>query len=721
MNTSTEAAAIADTSDTSEASTGREPIGSATYSPDDNKLRIYPLHRLSAEDYARVKAAGYAWAPRQELFVAPMWTPEREALAIELCGEIGDEDTSLTDRAEDRAERFEGYSERRADEAASARDGVARIADNIPFGQPILIGHHSERHARKDAEKIENGMRRAVKLWETASYWEQRAAGALRAAKYKELPDVRARRIKGIEADQRKAQKERDGAERFLALWQTAIEGGQGWKAERADGTPTTPRSRCLTLANMSAAGACDYGLWSDLDADRITPEEAARRAIASCERRIAWAAPWLNHYANRLAYERAMLAEAGGLVADRFDLQPGGVIDTTRGRRQVIVRVNRKDGRALSVTVAGQSWTVGVEEITDYQPPSEQAAAAVAAAVKVKPLCNYDGGASFARMTEAEYKALYEGSRLIRPVKATETHEAHRLRYVSGYLSAKHGGPAIAGYDIAPVFLTDAKIKPAPVNGGDPAKPPRKTTARKIAEAAGIDTAGQPDEAPAPAPTLRDIVRDATAPTLADVQAETARLQARNAAAAERKADGAEFDAMREALRTGQAVQVVSAPQLFPTPAEIAARMVALADVQAGECVLEPSAGTGAIARAVLDAVDTEVMAYEINPKLCAGLSSAFPPNQLQARCRDFLEVTDFQGGYPVVLMNPPFADGADIKHIKHARTFLAPGGRLVAICAAGPRQHAELQPLADSWEYLPAGTFAHTNVRAVLLTIRN
>ncbi|MEY9237736.1 hypothetical protein ABIF78_010117 [Bradyrhizobium japonicum] len=59
---------------------------SATYSPDDNKLRLYPAHRLDAEEYARVKAAGFKWAPRQELFVKPSWSPEAEDLLTELAG-----------------------------------------------------------------------------------------------------------------------------------------------------------------------------------------------------------------------------------------------------------------------------------------------------------------------------------------------------------------------------------------------------------------------------------------------------------------------------------------------------------------------------------------------------------------------------------------------------------------------------------------------------------
>ena len=44
-------------------------------------------------------------------------------------------------------------------------------------------------------------MRKAVKLWETSEYWQSRAKGTLRHAKYKELPTVRALRIKTIEGD----------------------------------------------------------------------------------------------------------------------------------------------------------------------------------------------------------------------------------------------------------------------------------------------------------------------------------------------------------------------------------------------------------------------------------------------------------------------------------------------------------------------------------------
>jgi hypothetical protein len=51
-------------------------------------------------------------------------------------------------------------------------------------------------------------MRKAVKAWETSQYWEYKAKGAIRAAKYKKLPAVRARRIKSLEADLRRLKTE---------------------------------------------------------------------------------------------------------------------------------------------------------------------------------------------------------------------------------------------------------------------------------------------------------------------------------------------------------------------------------------------------------------------------------------------------------------------------------------------------------------------------------
>lgn len=65
----------------------------ATYSPDDNKLRLYAASRLDPETYKKVHDAGFRWAPKQALFVAPAWTPGREDVLLSLAGEIEDEDS----------------------------------------------------------------------------------------------------------------------------------------------------------------------------------------------------------------------------------------------------------------------------------------------------------------------------------------------------------------------------------------------------------------------------------------------------------------------------------------------------------------------------------------------------------------------------------------------------------------------------------------------------
>ena len=72
-------------------------------------------------------------------------------------------------------------------------------------------------------------------------------------------------------------------------------------------------------------------------------------------------------------------------------------------------------------------------------------------------------------------------------------------------------------------------------------------------------------------------------------------------------------------------------------------------------------------------------------------------------------------------LIMNPPFENAVDIKHINHALTMLKPGGRLVALCTNGPRQREAFLDMAEYWEDLPAGSFkeAGTGVNVALMVI--
>ena len=157
---------------------------------------------------------------------------------------------------------------------------------------------------------------------------------------------------------------------------------------------------------------------------------------------------------------------------------------------------------------------------------------------------------------------------------------------------------------------------------------------------------------------------------------------------------------------------------------------MVKIAEIEPWHVVLEPNAGTGRIVDAIRAAKPAHLDMIEINPALCDALRAKYGLTYSECAPTDFLTTQapicpDSANGFDRILMNPPFKDGIDIAHIKHALTLLASGGKLVAICAGGSRQEKELHSLVEAcdglWEKLPAGTFAEagTNVATVLLTI--
>lgn len=84
------------------------------------------------------------------------------------------------ERLEAKMERREEWAEK-ARTRAAARFGTAdRVADGIPFGQPILVGHHSEGRARRDQERIHAGMSKGIEETKLADHHESAANGIAR-------------------------------------------------------------------------------------------------------------------------------------------------------------------------------------------------------------------------------------------------------------------------------------------------------------------------------------------------------------------------------------------------------------------------------------------------------------------------------------------------------------------------------------------------------------
>ncbi|MER7043638.1 DUF3560 domain-containing protein [Streptomyces jumonjinensis] len=116
-----------------------------------------------------------------------------------------------TDSAQDRAERFGQYADNAATKSESAWKRGHQIADAIPMGQPILIGHHSERHARRDQERIDNAMRSSISERDRAEHWSRRERAAAGYEQFRKDPARTLRRIEKLRAELRAVEKWQKG------------------------------------------------------------------------------------------------------------------------------------------------------------------------------------------------------------------------------------------------------------------------------------------------------------------------------------------------------------------------------------------------------------------------------------------------------------------------------------------------------------------------------
>lgn len=351
----------------------------ATYSPEDNKLRIYPDSvrvdsELDAAEYAAFKAAGYKWAAKQECFVCPRWTPTAEDWALRLAdsGEIEDEDYSPEERSADRAERFEGYRDKRAEEAGSRADAFA--------AGPQVFGNQSQSRAERQARRHDRHRTNAVSQWGKAEYWHQRTRGVIAHALFKSSPGVRRGRLLTLEADQRKHAATVAEAQKRYDRWQqiatmegadvTIPENREEWNKAHALAYITAGDGHCWQhflhptseTANEKAMeiwkhGFSAYDLLTKTEFvgepfAKLSPKEVAHMYLARVgspannEHSLRWAA----HYDLRIEYEREMLAAEGGLASEA-DIEPGGWICTSNRTGSVVTNIEKGWKQVVSVS----------------------------------------------------------------------------------------------------------------------------------------------------------------------------------------------------------------------------------------------------------------------------------------------------------------------------------------------------------------------------------
>jgi len=78
-------------------------------------------------------------------------------------------------KQEARRERYQALAEKNREESNRRYEASHKLGEMIPLGQPILVGHYSERGHRSLLEKINNNMRKSIELDKKADYYENRA------------------------------------------------------------------------------------------------------------------------------------------------------------------------------------------------------------------------------------------------------------------------------------------------------------------------------------------------------------------------------------------------------------------------------------------------------------------------------------------------------------------------------------------------------------------
>lgn len=105
-----------------------------------------------------------------------------------------------------KAVRLREWADKRDQKSSASYEAAHAITDQIPAGQPILVGHHSERRHRRDLARHDDYMRRSIEHSDKAEQMRSCAENievAANHAIYSDDPDAIERlqaRLHGLEA-----------------------------------------------------------------------------------------------------------------------------------------------------------------------------------------------------------------------------------------------------------------------------------------------------------------------------------------------------------------------------------------------------------------------------------------------------------------------------------------------------------------------------------------
>jgi hypothetical protein len=126
------------------------------------------------------------------------------------------------ERQEQRVEALTAKADRKAGTAEAAWDAEQRAVQALPpGGEPIHVGHHSERRHRKAIERAHDATRKAIAATDDANQASARAQAAAGTTAHRYNPVTVKNRVEKLEAEQRGDQRRLDGYRRVVARTDT--------------------------------------------------------------------------------------------------------------------------------------------------------------------------------------------------------------------------------------------------------------------------------------------------------------------------------------------------------------------------------------------------------------------------------------------------------------------------------------------------------------------
>jgi len=191
---------------------------------------------LRAQRWRWGPSIGSWYIPRSRDHLSKDWEINATKAALEAAGfevevqidnattrSVQEREADLAERNNSRAGMYQDRATRQGAIAAGAAAAADLISGAIPMGQPILVGHHSERRHRRELDRMHNLHEKSWEATKAAQEAQRRADDLSRANDLRQTPHAVASRIERIETELRSVNRRIEGSTHTFAGGYTEV------------------------------------------------------------------------------------------------------------------------------------------------------------------------------------------------------------------------------------------------------------------------------------------------------------------------------------------------------------------------------------------------------------------------------------------------------------------------------------------------------------------